>query len=149
MPPTAPTLSETPETVPFATGQAVVREGRQFLRMAFYGIFRAQFHGKRLGEVVATNQRLAGAKMMLTSYGIAQVVKTDVPDQSVVVDVIEVPLENVLDSVDYTERHPHWYVRTWLPDQLGGVWCYLMPNARVDKGSIEVPHGDYTKLRGS
>jgi gamma-glutamylcyclotransferase (GGCT)/AIG2-like uncharacterized protein YtfP len=141
-------MTETqPQTVHFEGGQLVLHDGQPYFRMAFYGIFRKDIYGDRLhGIKVSESQEMERYAMFLVGGRLAMTVGTGQPEDHVVVDVIDVPKSVILESVDYTEHHPDWYVRTWLPNSLGGVWCYLMPVERMmEARGVKVPHGDYLK----
>lgn len=130
--------------IDFQGGKLVVRDGVPHFRMAFYGIFRSAIYGSQLGPKVAAKQQLPGFKMHIAN--LLAMVSPGVEGDSVVVDIIDVPQDEILGQIDRTEHHPDWYVRTWLPGALGGVWCYLMPKER--NNGVPYPEGDYLKLRG-
>ena len=130
-------------TIQFDGGLLHVLDGQPHFRMAFYGIYRYEIRGSTLGKLDLVSQKLPGYSL-LVDQNLAQAVKTGQLQDHVVVDTIYVDFNKILQSVDYVEGHPKWYVRTWLPGVLdGGVWLYEMPANRA-RGVI-LPGGDYER----
>lgn len=59
------------------------------------------------------------------SSGIPYVRRSSDPDSRVYGEVYEVDMATVEHGIDLLEGHPSWYKRTFIDDQLGGVWVYL------------------------
>lgn len=53
---------------------------------------------------------------------------SDNPEDEVVGELWRVPEYDLFGSIDNLEGHPIFYKRTWIPDQYGGVWIYLLPS---------------------
>ena len=75
-------------------------------------------------------------------FGMLSVQVAD-PEDKVRGEIWEVPTSCLLGPIDSLEQHPHCWVRTWIPDQHGGTWVYLIAG-RVCQ-SMKQKDGDITK----
>ena len=76
----------------------------------------------------------------MRASGIPFVYYSNDPESKVYGDIYRVPWDKIVNSIDFLEGHPSFYTRTWIEDQLGGVWVYLCDYSRtpiVESGIYE------------
>ncbi len=74
----------------------------------------------------------------MRASGIPFVYYSDNPESKVYGDIYLVPWSRITSSIDLLEGHPSFYTRTWIEDQLEGVWVYLcdQPSAQLVENGI-------------
>jgi len=93
-------------------------------RLFVYGTLKK---GKGLNGILGKSEFfsdgwLKGFKMY--GAGVPFVIQSNNPNDKVYGQIFLVN-SSILANVDEIEGHPYGYTRTWIPDQLDGVWIYL------------------------
>ena len=96
-------------------------------RLFVYGTLQS---GQCNNDLMRNGKLLKSPAVLRGVYrsGSISVHKSEDANSEVIGELWEVPEFDLFGCIDSLEGHPQFYRRTWIDDQYGGVWIYLLPN---------------------